>query len=940
MSYENWWEGTDEDFKRSLIDEELIKDKDLQENPIATEGWGVFLAKGLSKVGINFLENKLSQRSADKIMSVFKEPRVAQWIDIQAKLILKQASLYAKKFIDPNIKMTFATPADIDKYIDNPLNGIINYDGTAKVTPDIDFKKYFVFNIISGKYMLQINADSNSIKRVFLVLKSSENYLCFAIVKAPDDQELLKIVGAIESCEIVEEGLISKIKSFIGSKEIKKVRPKRDPKATLSAAKAVMKKALTMDEFKVLKPYIGFDSHVDLDEFGKYGVVFARLEFKFNLPGVDRDGEAQEDAFWPIWEKFMEKVNELLDDPAYEIFAEGKAKDAVIELDYNDKVAITDEAAELLDFSYGVEQVSESLFTLDNLDDSTKMMLFGTAAFGVVSAGVGFLKHIGYELGDTVGKGIRNKLNNREYKRFIRAVNDPEVQRFLKEQCNEVFEEAKKKFPNVTKKVSAVDGKAVESGAKKVKTSKGIIGRFFSSPNIIPVKAGEYLVILDGTPSEGVKTAVVVLQDADTKKYICSLLTPPTLTAESLGLGAMLGAAAVGTFIGKQIKKNRDAKRKELAAAMKAESDEDYKAYLKKAEAWIPSRKKAINEAISIVKKYWTYTSFYPNPKGFCYDQFISGREERVCIGSIREILDEEFYKVLDKSKAIINKELFKRFKGKYVVYFGPEYLFGEDEDDEFDRKAGEGYVALVDMQAVKEYNKYSVKINGWPTYTIDFGTRKPLTESFDVATEGFGVKAANSVESTGWSAAFFGCLATIFSFGYALKFKGIWAMIIGGYAVDKIGGGIKDLLQKKGNKYLEKVLANPEMSAYIRSAAKEVVAGIKKQAASMKDSKYEISTKAEDIDKFQASVFNQGFKAPGEETDERIDFDRKSYFYIEKKLGEYTIVLLYDTNSIKGIYVVVAIKDTKDKFGSSWLRARPIPPPTSEELKKMGFKD
>ena len=131
MSYDKWWEDTDEDFKRKLIDQEL-EDADLQDNPIATEGWGVFLAKGLAKVGISSLENKLSQKSADKIMSVFKEPRVAQWIDIQAKLILKQASPYAKKFMGPDIKMTFATLDDVKKYADNPLNGVIDYDGTSK----------------------------------------------------------------------------------------------------------------------------------------------------------------------------------------------------------------------------------------------------------------------------------------------------------------------------------------------------------------------------------------------------------------------------------------------------------------------------------------------------------------------------------------------------------------------------------------------------------------------------------------------------------------------------------------------------------------------------------------------------------------------------------------------------------------------------------------
>lgn len=750
MSYDKWWEDTDEDFKRKLIDQEL-EDADLQDNPIATEGWGVFLAKKLSALGVTRFETRLVGKTTSLLDKVFHDPRVVQWIDIQAKFIIKQAIPYIKNTIDKGYTAKFATKEDIAVHIDNPSNGVLDYDGTARFTTEREFSKTFTYNVRCGKYMLNVNADSDSIKRVFIWLKMSDDTLCLALVKAPDDQELLKIVGAIESAEIVEEGLISKIKSFIGYKkdDAKKVKPKRDFKETLKIAKSALRKVLAMPEFKAMKPYVRIINSNSNDES-----VFGHVEFKYNLPGVDHDREKQLDAFIDLNNRFFEEMNKIVDDPAYRIDGEDKVDDHTIQLYTNRNAEVTE-----------------------------------------------------------------------------------------------------------------------------------------------------------------------------------------SLMAESLGLGAMIGAAAVGTFIGKQIKKNRDAKRQELAAAMKAESDEDYKAYLKKAEAWIPSRKQAINVAISIVKKYWTYTSFYPNPKGFCYDLFISGREERVCIGSIREILDEEFYKVLDRTKAIINKELFKRFKGKYVVYFGPEYLFGEDEDDEFDRKAGEGYVALVDMEAVKEYNKYWVKKNGWLAYTIDFGTRKPLTESFDITTEGWGVKAAENVEAAGWASAFFGCLATIFSFGYALNFKGIWAMIIGGYAVDKIGGGVKSLLQKKGNKYLEKVLANPEMSAYIRSAAKEVVAGIKKQAASMKDSKYEISTKAEDIDKFEASVFNQGFKAPGEETDTRIEFDRKSYFYIEKKLGEYNIVLLYDTNSIKGIYVVVAIKDTKDKFGSSWLRARPIPPPTNEELKKMGFK-
>jgi len=216
----------------------------------------------------------------------------------------------------------------------------------------------------------------------------------------------------------------------------------------------------------------------------------------------------------------------------------------------------------------------------------------------------------------------------------------------------------------------------------------------------------------------------------------------------------------------------------------------------------------------------------------------------------------------------------------------------------------------------------------------------EPVTEATvtpEPATEGIGVKAANVFQATGWTSTILGVVATIYSFGFALKFKAIWAMILGGIGVGSAGSFILRGLEKKANQYIEKALSNPEMSAYIRSAAKDVVAAMKKQAASMKDSKYEISTKAEDIDKFVDSVFNQGFKAPGEETDDRLE--KSGYFYIEKKLGEYTIICLYDTNSIKGVYVVVAIKDKNDRYGASWLRARPIPNPTSEDLKKMGFK-
>lgn len=925
MSYENWWEGTDEDFKRSLIDKELIKDKDLQENPIATtEGWGVFLARALSKVGIGSLENKLSKKSTDKIASVFKEPRVAQWIDIQAKLILKQASPYAKKFVGPDINLTFATEKDVAKYINNPYNGIIDYDGTAKVTTDLDFKKYFIFIIRCGKYILQVAADSTSIKRVFLLLKSSENSLCFATVKAPADQELLKIVGAIESCEIVEEGLISKIKSFIGSKEIKKVRPKRDPKATLSAAKAAIEKALTMDEFKVLKPYIGFDSHVDLNEFGKYGVVFARLEFKFNLPNVDRDFEEQEDVFWPIWNKFMEKVNELLDDPAYEIFTEGKAKDAVIELDYNDKVAITDEAAELLDFSYGVEQVSESLFTLDNLDDSTKMMLFGTAAFGVVSAGVGFLKHIGYELGDTVGKGIRNKLNNREYKKFIRAVNDPEVQRFLKEQCNEVFEEAKKKFPNVTKKVSAVDGKAVETGAKKVKTSKGIIGRFFSSPNIIPIKAGEYLVILDGTPSEGVKTAVVVLQDADTKKYICSLLTPPTLMAEAyepidegwIDFTAQVIAGFSQGLISYPMKR----------LANKAVTNIGKVFSIPEVVKWVDEQFK---NALVDAKK-----------------QMQSRYSEKFKISEFKSNLDHENYEAKYDSYGVFNapEELgtLKQYKaiGTFYTVSGKHLLLVVGSHDTI-------YRVLIPLKIECTSNK---DLNGYCLYKLDppedLNLKKVVgsIESYEPTTEGFGMSLARKVTAGGWATAIVAALASISTFGAALFCKGTWAALIGGAAVGNVAGAISRKLCDKANKYIETALSNPEMAAYIRAKAKEVVNDIKKQASSMKDGKYVINTNIQPDD-LPSDIFHQTFKAPGEETDERIEKAKdpmtpfSGYEYAEKKVGEYTIAVFYDTNSIKGLYVVVEIKDLADKFGSSWIRVRPIPAPSKEDLKKMNLK-
>ena len=133
-------------------------------------------------------------------------------------------------------------------------------------------------------------------------------------------------------------------------------------------------------------------------------------------------------------------------------------------------------------------------------------------------------------------------------------------------------------------------------------------------------------------------------------------------------------------------------------------------------------------------------------------------------------------------------------------------------------------------------------------------------------------------------------------------------------------------------------------MAAYIRAKAKDILADMKKQASSMKDGKYVINTNIQPED-LPEDIFHQPFKAPGEETDERIkgaDGEFKffsGYKYTEKKVGEYTIAVFYDSNSIKGLYLVIEIKDLNDKFGASWIRVRPIPSPSNDELKKMGLK-
>ena len=157
--------------------------------------------------------------------------------------------------------------------------------------------------------------------------------------------------------------------------------------------------------------------------------------------------------------------------------------------------------------------------------------LAAAVVIGGINVVYGFARHVAYELGDTVGKKVRNTMNKMELKKFIRALNSDDVKLFLKGQCDAAFEEAKKKYPDLTKKVSAVDGTAVEKGTDAVKSSKGFFGKFFHSTNITPVKIGEYLIVFDGTPSSGVSTTVVVFQDMKTKQYVCCVLSSPTLPA-------------------------------------------------------------------------------------------------------------------------------------------------------------------------------------------------------------------------------------------------------------------------------------------------------------------------------------------------------------------------------------------------------------------------
>lgn len=649
MSYDKWWEDTDEDFKRKLIDQEL-EDADLQDNPIATEGWGVFLAKGLAKVGISSLENKLSQKSADKIMSVFKEPRVAQWIDIQAKLILKQASPYAKKFMGPDIKMTFATLDDVKKYADNPLNGVIDYDGTSKLTTDLEYKKCFTFDIKCGKYMLEVNADSTSIKRVFLFLKSSDNSLCLATVKAPDDQELLKIVGAIESSEVATEGVSN---------------------GALAAG------------------IIGGFWGATAIGYGIYKILNPKPTY------YDKPSQIS-----PIAKAKMDKIKEL-------------------------------------------EEASKEFMKTQDVDS--------------------------YERRKVVAEAISL---------------------------------VKKHYP------------------------KDLDKRYDFAQEF-----GEY-----GSDAE------------DFYKGNCNLL--------SIGHTPSKWQEFPGSY----------------------ELDLDTPAYER-------------------AQKYWSTT--------------------------------------IAKCEAAVNKGLSKKYKGKYKVFFEEvekggwwEYCWTGDGD--------EGLVIVVDVDMINKLKDY-------------IKNKSSVKEAYnELVFEGFGMRLASKATAAGWGTAIISALASISTFG-AILFadstrKLAWGSLIGGAVVGNVAGSISHKLREKANKYIEASLSNPEMAAYIRAKAKEVVNDIKKQASSMKDGKYVINTNIQPDD-LPSDIFHQSFKAPGEETDERIEKAKdpiapfSGYEYTEKKVGEYTIAVFYDTNSIKGLYVVVEIKDLADKYGASWIRVRPIPAPSKEDLKKMNLK-
>ena len=252
MSFENWWETP-------VVKEEMKPEPPVNE-PVE-EGWGVFLAKKADQLGISFPINMLAERSIKRMEPILKDPRVKQWIDIQSEVLKKQVENFFKQPGRGKAVVSFATAKDLARYEENGNTGVLDVSGEQGAMPMNKINKNLVFEYQSGKVRLSILADTKSILRVtvlFLITFAKEpwrNMIALVPMKPPADDELLKIVGAIENGMIVEESVINKVKSFLRfkKKEAKElVKPKKDIKTTANIAFNAAKKVLAQDEFKAL----------------------------------------------------------------------------------------------------------------------------------------------------------------------------------------------------------------------------------------------------------------------------------------------------------------------------------------------------------------------------------------------------------------------------------------------------------------------------------------------------------------------------------------------------------------------------------------------------------------------------------------------------------------------------------------------------------------
>ena len=751
MSFENWWDAP-------VVKEEMKPEPPVNE-PVE-EGWGVFLAKKADQLGISFPMNMLAERSMKRMEPILKDPRVKQWIDIQSEVLKKEVENFFKQPGRGKAVVSFATAKDLARYEGNGNTGVLDVSGEQGAMPMNKINKNLVFEYQCGKVRLSMLADTKSILRVcvlFLLTFVKEpwrNAIALVPMKPPADDELLKIVGAIENGIIVEEGVISKVKSFLGfkKKEAHKVKPKRDFDATLKVAKAALKKVLAMPEFKAMKPYVAIINNSD-DES-----VFGHIEFKYNLPGIEKDNEKQLDAFIELNNRFFEEMNKIVDDPAYRIDGEDKVDDHTIQLYINDNADITKEAY------YGE--------LLARVNGESVELAIESASLPIEEGWIDFFACVFSGLTQNVIDAPMRYLIDKGSENIQKIFDNPEVAKWVDSKAKIAVNEVKKK-----------------------------------------------------------------LQLTYSEKFKIS-----------------------------EFKSNLDC--------------ENYCDHYKNYGNF------NVQKELSTLKQYKSISNFY----------IISGKHLLVVNGS-----HDTPYRV--------------------TIPFKLECASNKD-------------------------------LNGYCLYVLDAPENNELKkivgaiESYEPTTEGAGMRWAGKATAAGWGTAIAAALVSIGTFGFALGNKGTWAALLGGILVGNTANSISTSLRKKADAYIEKALTNPEMAAYIRAKAKEILTDMKKQAASMKDGKYVINTNIQPED-LPDDIFHQPFKAPGEETDERIkgaDGNTtikvfSGYEYAEKRVGEYTVAVFYDTNSIKGLYLVVEIKDLNDKFGASWVRARPIPSPSNDELKKMGLK-